>query len=175
MTVLATSRLRLQPFDDHHYDGLRALNSDPEVMRYITGRPETAEETTAFIARVKAAWATLGYSWWAFIDNDSGRLIGAGCIQNIERNPDNPLEIGWRLLPDAQGKGYAKEAALAMANFAFEVLESQQLVAVCHLQNTGSEKMMQRLGMTYRGVERWYNTDTTVYVVTRDAWRKAAH
>jgi len=102
-------------------------------------------------------------------------LIGSGCIQNIERNPDNPLEIGWRLRPDAQGKGYAKEAALAMANFAFEVLESPQLVAVCHVQNTGSEKMMQRLGMTYRGVERWYNTDTTVYVVTRDAWRQAAH
>jgi len=67
MAVLATARLQLQPFDDQHYDGLRALNSDPEVMRYITGRPETAEETTAFIARVKAAWATLGYSWWAFI------------------------------------------------------------------------------------------------------------
>jgi RimJ/RimL family protein N-acetyltransferase len=170
MTVLSTARLELQPFDDQHYDGLRALNSDPQVMRYITGRPETPEETTAFIARVKAAWATLGYSWWAFIERDSGRLIGAGCIQHIERNPDNPLELGWRLIPDAQGKGYAKEAAQAMASFAFDTLKSQQLVAVCHVQNTDSEKIMRRLGMTYRGVERWYNTDTTVYAVTAYDW-----
>lgn len=170
MTILTTARLQLQPFDDHHYDGLRALNTNPEVMRYITGRPETAEETTALIARVRAAWATLGYSWWAFIENDSGRLIGSGCIQNIERNPANPLEIGWRLAPDAQGKGYATEAAQAMANFAFDTLHTPQLVAVCHLQNTDSEKMMRRLGMTYRGVERWYNTDTTVYAVTAYDW-----
>jgi len=170
MTILSTARLQLQPFDDHHYDGLRALNTSPEVMRYITGRPETVEETTALIARVKAAWATLGYSWWAFIESDSGRLIGSGCIQNIERNPANPLEIGWRLAPEAQGKGYATEAAQAMGNFAFDTLHAPQLVAVCHLQNTDSEKMMRRLGMTYRGVERWYNTDTTVYTVTAYDW-----
>ncbi|EEF26001.1 N-acetyltransferase, putative [Ricinus communis] len=173
MTVLTTTRLQLQPFDDHHYDGLRALNTNPEVMRHITGRPETAEETTALIARVKSAWATLGYAWWALIDSESGRLIGSGCIQNIERNPANPLEIGWRLAPDAQGKGYATEAAQAMANFAFDTLKTKELVAVCHPDNTGSEKVMQRLGMTYRGVERWYNTDTTVYVMTKDEWRQA--
>jgi RimJ/RimL family protein N-acetyltransferase len=171
MTTLATARLQLQPFDDSHYDGLRALNSHPEVMRYITGKPETPEETTALIARVKAAWATLGYSWWAIIERASGRLIGSGCIQNIQRDPANPLEIGWRLAPDAQGQGYATEAAQAMASFAFDTLNSPQLVAVCHQQNTESEKMMRRLGMTYRGVERWYNTETTVYVVTREEWR----
>jgi ribosomal-protein-alanine N-acetyltransferase len=174
MTILTTARLQLQPFDKLHFDGLRTLNTSPEVMRYISGRPETAEETAALIARVKAAWATLGYAWWAFIDRESGRLIGSGCIQNMERNPAHPLEIGWRLSPDAWGKGYATEAAEAMADFAFNSLGSEELCAVCHLENTGSEKIMKRLGMHYRGIERWYGTDTKVYVMTSDEWRSGA-
>ena len=63
MTVLITARLRLEPFEDHHLDGLNAMNADPEVMRYLTGRPETREETLAAIERVKARWAEWGFSW----------------------------------------------------------------------------------------------------------------
>jgi Acetyltransferase (GNAT) domain len=44
MTVLITARLRLEPFEDGHLDGLNAMNADPEVMRYLTGRPETRED-----------------------------------------------------------------------------------------------------------------------------------
>lgn len=170
MTVLTTPRLLLQPFDDHHLDGLRLLNTDLQVMRYVTGRAETPEETAALIARVKASWMELGHSWWAFIDRATGQLIGSGCIQHIQRDPVNPLEIGWRLLPAVWGKGYASEAALAMAGFAFEVLAAPQLVAVCHQENLDSAKVMQKLGMTYRGIERWYNTDTTVYGMHREEW-----
>lgn len=170
MTILTTPRLLLQPIDDHHLTGLRELNSDPQVMRYITGRPETPDETLTMIARVKARWLEWGYSWWALIDRETGRLVGAGCIQHMQRDAANPLEIGWRLRPDVWGKGYASEAARAMAGFAFEVLAVPQLLAVCHQENSDSARVMQRLGMRYRGVERWYDTDTAVYVMERDEW-----
>ena len=62
-------------------------------------------------------------------------MIGSGCIQNIERNPANPLEIGWRLRPEKWGKGYASEAAREMTRFAFETLDAQLLCAVCHQEN----------------------------------------
>ena len=172
--ILHTARLRLEPVDDCHFDGLRRLNSRPEVMRYISGRPETAEETAATIARVKAAWRSFGYSWWAFIDRASGELIGAGCIQHLAREPANPLEIGWRLLPSTWGQGYASEAARAMAGFAFEVLAVPTLLAVCDQDNLASAKVMQRLGMHYRGIERWYDIDTTVYAMAREQWQPGA-
>ena len=48
MTVLATARLSLVPFTDDHVDGLNTLNSDPEVMRYLSGRPETRDDTVGW-------------------------------------------------------------------------------------------------------------------------------
>jgi RimJ/RimL family protein N-acetyltransferase len=104
MTILITARLRLEPFDLSHVDGLLAMNSDPEVMRYISGRPETREETLAVVERVQARWREFGYSWWSFVDVASGQVVGAGCIQNLRRaespspDPACPLEIGWRHL-----------------------------------------------------------------------------
>lgn len=51
--TLCTQRLRLEPFGEHHLDGLNAMNSLPEVMRYVGGQTETREQTASVIARVK--------------------------------------------------------------------------------------------------------------------------
>jgi RimJ/RimL family protein N-acetyltransferase len=170
MTILTTERLRLEPFADAHLDELYAMNSDPAVMRYITGRPETREETQAAIERVKARWAEWGYSWWSIFSRESGRLIGAGAIQHLGRDKAHPLEIGWRLRPEHWHQGYASEAAQAMAAFAFDTLNATRLCAVCDPDNKASAQVMKRLGMSYQGIERWYEADCAVYAITRSDW-----
>ncbi|MEK8034587.1 GNAT family N-acetyltransferase [Ideonella sp. DXS29W] len=174
MTILTTARLRLEPFDDRHLDGLNALNRDPVVMRYLTGRPETRQETSEVIERVKARWAEWGCSWWAFIEADTQALVGAGCIQHLGRDPANPLEIGWRLRQDRWGRGLASEAARTMAGWAFDDRRAGLLVSVCHVDNHASARVMQRLGMRYRGVEHWYDMDTSVYEMTAGDWQRAS-
>jgi RimJ/RimL family protein N-acetyltransferase len=170
MTVLTTTRLRLEPLDHAHLTGLHAINTDPEVMRYITGRPGTLEETLASIERVKQRWALYGFSWWSFIELVSGDVVGAGCIQHLGRNPANPLEIGWRLRRDKWRHGLAHEAAARMASFAFETVGTSMLCAVCHPANVASASVMRKLGMRYRGLERWYDMDLTTYEITRGEW-----
>jgi len=170
MTILTTPRLRLEPITDRHLHGLHAINGDAEVMRYITGKAETLEETQAMVDRVKARWAEWGFSWWVFVKQASGEVIGTGCIQYLARDMANPLEIGWRLRRDRQGQGYASEAARAMAAFAFETVQTPLLLAVCNPANTASSTVMERLGMRYRGLERWYDSDCATYEMTRDAW-----
>ncbi|SEK27343.1 Protein N-acetyltransferase, RimJ/RimL family [Roseateles sp. YR242] len=171
MTQLLTPRLRLVPFEDSHLAGLNALNSDAEVMRYLQGRPETLEETQAGIDRVKAKWKQWGYSWWSFLERDSGELVGAGCIQHLNKDQSQPLEIGWRLRRDRWGQGLASEAARRMARFAFDHLAALELTAVCNPDNQDSAQVMQRLGMKFRGIERWYDTDSTVYVISAAEWQ----
>ncbi len=170
MTILTTGRLRLEPFDDRHLDGLHAMNRLPEVMRFITGKPETLEQTRAAIETIKGRWAQYGFSWWAFVERGGERVIGAGCIQYLGRDPANPHEIGWRLVPDKWGQGYASEAARAMAGWAFETLDAPLLCAVCKPENRDSVRVMQRLGVRYRGEETWYDSPHAVYEMTRAEW-----
>ena len=177
MTVLATARLRLEPLSDVHLAEFSAMNSDPEVMRYISGRPETLDEARAVIERVKARWADIGYSWWALIERETGRLAGAACVQNLRREAtpepdlDCPLEIGWRLRREHWGRGFASEAAAAIADFAFEGLHAEQLLAVCHPDNQASWTVMERLGMQPQGLQHWYGKALTTYRLGAAQWR----
>jgi len=179
MTLLVTARLNLVPFTDDHVDGLNALNSDPEVMRYLSGRPETRDETLAGVERVKRRWTTFGYSWWSFIERESGDIVGAGALQNLrqdvaaEPDPACPVEIGWRLRRDRWHRGLATEAARAMAGFAFDVLRLDELYAVCNPDNTASAAVMRRLGMQDRGLQTWYGKPLTTYQMNADQWRTA--
>jgi RimJ/RimL family protein N-acetyltransferase len=172
MTILHTPRLRLEPMAECHYEGLQAMNSLPEVMRYISGRPETPEQTRAAIARVQQRWTQWGYSWWCFIDLASGRVAGAGCIQHLGGETTNPLEIGWRLHPDFQGRGLALEAAQRMAHFAFDELRAPELRAICDPANERSAHLMRKLGMQYLGSERWHDADVAVYAVSAVKWHQ---
>ena len=184
MSVLHTTRLRLEPFSDHHLDGLHAMNSIPEVMRYITGQPETREQTAAMIARVQSCWAAWGTSWWALVMIDSGRIAGAGCIQYLRREADppadldslrsNPLEIGWRLHPDFWRQGLASEAAQRMARFAFEDLGTHELLAVRDPDNAASGAVMDKLGMHYRGMESWYGRTLATHAMHRQGRLRSA-
>lgn len=179
MTLLATARLSLVPFADDHVDGLNALNSDPEVMRYLSGRAETRDQTLAGIERVRRRWAEFGYSWWSFIERDSGEIVGAGALQNLrqdvaaEPDPSYPVEIGWRLRRDRWHRGLATEAARAMAGFAFDVLHLDELYAVCDPDNKASAAVMRRLGMQDRGLQTWYGKRLTTYRLDADQWRAA--
>ncbi|MFM9941733.1 MAG: GNAT family N-acetyltransferase [Hyphomicrobiaceae bacterium] len=182
MTILYTTRLRLEPFAEQHLDGLHAMNQLPKVMRYISGRPETREQTAAWIAGVQRCWAAWGTSWWAFIETTSNRIAGAGCIQYARREAElpadleslrrNPLEIGWRLHPDFWRQGLASEAALCMAAFAFDHLAASELIAVRHPDNAASAGVMDRLRMRYRGLDDWYGEPGATHSVSRADWLK---
>lgn len=173
MPTLTTPRLRLEPLHDTHLDGLHRLNSDPVVMRYITGRPETREEMQAMIERVKARWREFGYSWWAFVRRRDGDVIGMGCIQHLNRDPAGPLETGWRLRQDAWGQGYASEAARHMVGWAFDALQPALICAVCQPANIPSSQVMERLGMHDAGRGRWYDMDCRRYDITAAQWAQS--
>jgi RimJ/RimL family protein N-acetyltransferase len=164
--ILNTARLRLEPYQDGHLSGLLAMNSDPVVMRFIGGT-DTEDDVRAQITRVRERWAKLGYSWWAFISQETEQLVGAGCIQNIEWKEANPIEVGWRLRPEHWGKGFATEAGQAMLRFAFEHLKVPEVYGVADPENHASLRVMQRLGMRDAGPQPFYGTVCSTYVKER--------
>ncbi|WP_347113069.1 GNAT family N-acetyltransferase [Leclercia sp. S52] len=161
---LETPRLKLEPYDDSHYEGLRVMDSDAGVMRYITGGiVKTPEETWEGIRRVQARWDKYNFSWWAIREKSSGAIVGAACLQHLANVDGAPLEIGWRLVPEHNGKGYATEAAKAIVNYAAEQVGATYLVAVADPENIPSQRVMQRLGMTYKAIEQHYDVPCVVY------------
>ncbi len=173
MTSLLTPRLHLVPFEDDHLAGLNAMNSDIEVMRYLGGKPQSLAETQASIDRVKARWQQYGYSWWSFFDRSSGQLVGAGCIQPTFAPRSTLPEIGWRLRRDHWGQGLASEAARRMARFAMDQLSMPVIEAVCAKDNLASAQVMQRLGMRFRGLERWDDEEGVFYEMTAQEWARS--
>lgn len=138
------------------------MDSDAEVMRYINkGIVKTPEETVEGIRRVQARWDKYHFSWWAIREifwcdrwcsmPQHGKRGGA------------PLEIGWRLVPEHNGKGYASEAAKAIVDYAVERVGASYLVAVADPENIASQRVMKRLGMSYKALERHYDTECVVY------------
>ncbi|CAH6384750.1 MULTISPECIES: GNAT family N-acetyltransferase [Pantoea] len=161
---LETARLNLEPYKDSHYEGLRIMDSDPGVMRYITGGIiKTPEETREVIRRVQARWDKYRFSWWAIKEKPSGLIVGAACLQHLANVDGAPLEIGWRLVPEHNGKGYATEAAKAIIDFAEKQIGATYLVAVADPENIPSQRVMQRLGMTYKAIEQHYDVPCVVY------------
>jgi RimJ/RimL family protein N-acetyltransferase len=170
MTILHTARLRLEPLSEAHLDGIHAMNADPEVMRYLGGRPETRDETRAMIARVQARWAAWGYGWWALVDTASGTVIGAGGIQHLDFDPALPHEAGWRLRRDRWGMGLASEAAHAILGHAFDALAAPRVCATRHPGNLDSQRLMERLGMVAVGMHGAGPHAEALHEITRASW-----
>lgn len=164
--TVETERLRLIPFAPDHLDGLFAMNSDPQVMQHL-GAPETRDQVAESITRQQAKWAANGFGWWAVFERATGALIGAACLQHLAHIETNPLEIGWRLIPSAQGKGYATEAGQAAMDYGFDVVGETYLTAVTLPDNKASARVMERLGMTYVGIQRHYDEDCVTYEIRR--------
>lgn len=160
--TITTERLHLVPFAPEHAEALYAMNSDPDVMRYLSAT-QTRDETDQSIARVQDRWERLGYGWWTIFLKETDTVVGSACLQNLAHNEDAPLEIGWRLMTAHHGKGYATEAGQAAMDFGFEQVGVDYVCAVARPENTASQKVMQRLGMTHVGLQTHYDMPCVVY------------
>lgn len=160
--MITTDRLLLTPFAPEHREGLFEMNSNPEVMRYLSD-PQTQEQVDEMIAKVQARWGKYGFAWWTVLLRDTDTVIGAACLQHLAHIEENPLEIGWRLIPDYHGKGYATEAGQAAMDFGFNTVGVDYVCAVADPENTASTKVMERLGMTYAGIQTHYDVPCATY------------
>lgn len=115
--VLVTGRLILRGHRPSDFKNCLALWSDPDVTRFIGGRPSTGEEVWARLLRYIGHWTALGYGFWVIEDAASGAYLGeigfADFRRAIEPALDGMPEMGWALSPMAHGKGIATEALAA--------------------------------------------------------------
>jgi RimJ/RimL family protein N-acetyltransferase len=115
--VLETERLVLRGHRVGDFSDCLSLWTDPEVTRFISGKPSTQEEVWSRLVRYVGHWALMGFGYWVVTEKESGRFMGevgfADFKRAIEPSLDGVPEIGWVIAPRGHGKGYATEAARA--------------------------------------------------------------
>ena len=89
-------------------------------------------------------WVLRGYGYWAVEEKDTGSFVGSAGLWYPEGWPE--IELGYWLMPEMRGKGYATEAALAAHEVAFNTLHVESLVSYIHPENEPSKKLAERMG-----------------------------
>ena len=169
---IETERLVLRPPLPRDFAGWAALMGDPESARFIGGYQPPAMAWRSFLTLV-GAWQVQGFGMFSVVERDSGAWIG-------RVGPWHPLgwpgtEVGWGLLRSAWGKGYAREAATATIDWAFEHLGWDEVVHCIAPENAASIRLAERLGSVNRGPGRmpapFEDMRVDVWGQTRDEWR----
>jgi RimJ/RimL family protein N-acetyltransferase len=150
---LETERLILRRFTEADEDKLFELNSDPAVMRYLTGgKPYSREVSQREIVRYLTYYERFaGFGYWAAIERASGDFLGWISLKPQEgvRRDTSPaeVELGYRLRQAAWGKGYATEGARALIRKGYAELGVQRVVANTMTVNIASRRVMEKVGM----------------------------
>lgn len=148
---LHTERLVLRQWRNEDLPPFAALNADPEVMAHFPALLRR-DESDALAHRIRGLIVQQGWGFWAVERRADGAFLGFVGLHRPENVPFAPCtEIGWRLARPYWGQGYATEAARACRDFAFEVLDEEELVAFTAVDNERSQAVMRRLGMVRDG------------------------
>jgi len=157
-TYLESDRLVLRQFTADDVDNVVDLDSDPEVMHYITGgRPTPPAEVRDVILPFWLAYYEQdnGYGFWAALEKATGQFLG---WFHFRPRPDGPpagytgdagAELGYRLRRAAWGKGYATEGSRALIDKGFTELGVERVYAETMAVNTGSRRVMEKAGLHY--------------------------
>ena len=134
-----TGRLRARPLTLDDVNLLAELNSDDEVMRYLTGRAMADEESALEVQ------SSLGCRWLLFSSQDNSFIGWVGA----EPTPvSGEFDIGWRLRRTAWGEGFASEAAGELIEQLF-AHGARRVVANTMAVNQRSRSVMERIGMAH--------------------------
>ncbi|MBM3933165.1 MAG: GNAT family N-acetyltransferase [SAR202 cluster bacterium] len=172
---LHTNRLVLRPHRLTDIDDAFAYASDPEFSRYLAlPRPYTRRHAEQFLAIcVLTDWSV--HPQWAI--EYEGHAIG-GINIRLERG-NNIAGLGYGIGSSHWGKGIATEAARAVVDWGFTELGVEKIHARCGVENAGSWRVMEKIGMKREGLLRKHyvyhgeRRDDYLYGILREEWQPA--
>lgn len=190
---LETRRLVLRRFVAADIEHLVELDSDPEVMRYLSGGAPTPREAieSSILPRFLASYEKhAGLGFWAAINSDSHDFVGWFGLHPNDSAAAGDLELGYRLRREFWGRGYATEGARALLEVGFLTFGATRIFAATYQDNLASRRVMEKLGMSF--VRSFHITSAAVsgdtfvadesalfegddveYAITKAAWERS--
>jgi RimJ/RimL family protein N-acetyltransferase len=166
--ILETKRLILRRQVPQDLDALWALYCDPEIIRYIPDAPRSREE-----AKEELEWHMNGHprfpelGLWATIYKETGKFIGRCGLLPWTIDERQEVEVAYTIARNYWGQGLATEAAQAILNYGFEQLNLSRLVSLIDSENIASQKVAEKIGMTFEKEARDELGPFLIYSIAR--------
>ena len=176
-----TERLILRDWREEDWPRFWEGTNTPAVMRCLGGGCD-ADKRAGAQDRLLGYQRDHGHTFWVLERKADGAILGFCGLKRCNQagGPLGMMEVGWRLREDAWGQGYAREAASASLDLAFERFGADEVVALTVARNTASWGLMKRLGMQRREDLDFANADfdpeeptIIVYSITQREWQAA--
>jgi [ribosomal protein S5]-alanine N-acetyltransferase len=156
---LETERLILRPMLDSDFEALYLIFTDINVMAAFNHPLFTQEQMQRWLQRNLDHQNEFGYGLFSVIRKETGGLIGDCGLEQMQAM--GAAELGYDLRSDVWNQGYATEAAIAVRDYAFDVLRLPQLISLIRVGNLSSRRVAQKVGMTLAeeftryGIQYW--------------------
>ena len=170
--VIETPRLILKVPTLAEFEPWCAYMADEESARYI-GKAQPPAVAWRAMCSIIGAWHAEGFAMFSVFEKSSGRWIGRLGPWSPHGWPGN--EVGWGVIREVWGKGYALEGALASMDFAVDVLGWTDIIHSIHPDNAASQKLAARLGSINRGPGQmpppYHNDPVDLWGQTAAEWK----
>ena len=159
MKILETERLLLRPLSADDAEFMLELLNEPSYIRNIGDRGvRTLADANAYILTGPVASHTKnGFGLYLVILQETNESIGICSL--LKRDGLEDADIGYALLPKFWSKGYAVESALAVKQYAKDVLGLKRIVAITDPLNAGSIHVLEKLGLRFEKMVRLSEDD----------------
>jgi RimJ/RimL family protein N-acetyltransferase len=150
-TTLETARLRLEPWDDTHFERFATFMRDPDVIRYIRREPLGRDLAVEQHERSLVEWDLYGFGKRAIVERATGRWLGFAELNLVgpgKGSRDDDVEIGYFIEPSRWGEGIATEAALELRDEAFGRCGLSELIGRCRVENVASARVLAKVGFS---------------------------
>ncbi len=169
--TLETDDLILRAFRDTDLDDYAAMLADPKIVRHIRdGEPYTREESWRSMAFFHGHWSLRGYGMWAVEHKETHRCIGRVGLHNPEGWPG--LEVGWLIDSEYWGQGYATQGARASLDYAFSILNAEQVLSLIKDDNLASIRVAEKIGETFIREDTLLGFDHHVYGIKANEYNR---
>lgn len=153
MATITTPRLLLTPFEPSDWAFFRSLREDHDIMRFMASIASEKETRRVFAARLTAQHT------FVIRAHDDDTPLGDIGLQ-VSTQFREEADIGYTVIPQAQGRGIASEALRAVCDYAFNLVGVNAVNAYVLADNVGSVRVLEKTGFVRTQVlEKAYEID----------------
>lgn len=169
--MIETERLIIRKFTMNDLPRLIELRSDPEVYKYLGGtRMQNAEALEKRLQFYIDCYEKHGFGNCAMLWKETSEMFGWSGLQPLEETGET--EVLYGMAKNFWRRGIGFECAQAWLEFGFTKTNIERIVAIAVPENTGSRRIMEKLGMRFEKIENHYGLDCKFYAISKEEFLK---